>query len=346
MSQILHVGLDDGYNTTIAYTGRNETIITPSRVRIGGSSAITFGAGDDAEKPVQYRTGDNTYSVNAAQSDDTVNDDYPYSGANRVMVHHALGQVRYKDDAMPLHICTGLPIRRYYKSNATPNEEVIDKKTASLKLPVTCIDRNNLELNIARNIVMPESLSAIFDSLYEERRSPHEPHNGNPKVIQHKHKLNEHVAFIDIGGRTTDVAIWAGGRVEKGNFSTLNVGMESIYDDIRDAIEDEFGLPQVPQSIVAHAFKTGSVMLSNRDHEIKQLVDDAVNTTCERIRNLIHTVVGSQAKLLNEVQFIGGGAEALYLRGLSNIYENQRLADDPVVVNARAFYKYLRYAAK
>lgn len=337
------VGIDDGYNTTIAFTARGESLILPSRVRIGGSTAIQFKK-DKSIMPVQYRTEGSAFSVNASVSDDITHDDYPFSGANRVMVQHALRAIRFRDEDDAVAICTGLPMRRYYKSTGANNTDVIERKIKSLQLPVTCID-DNKSVQISHNSVMPESLSAIFDLLITERRAPNEPTSSKPTVKENKDCLGKHIAFVDIGGRTTDVAIWAGGQVEKGNFGTLNAGMEDIYRDIRENITDEFSLPQVPDQVVFDAFKTGKVRISGEIHDVSSMIKDAIMVTSERIRNTLTGIIGSKAQLLEEVVFIGGGAEALYTHehGLGEVFKNQRLSDDPILVNARSFYKYLRY---
>lgn len=339
-----YIGMDDGYNTSIAYNERGEAIIRPSRVSIGGASSINF-LDKDVNAPQIYKTEGTAFTVNPSISSNTVNDEYPFSGANRVMVQHVLSQIQHRDANKPIALCTGLPIRRFYKSNGEKNETVINKKIASLNKPVTAyVDGEEKQCpSFETNIVMPESLVAIFDLMVEEKRAPNEKRTENPKVKLHKERWNQHIAFVDIGGRTTDIAIWAAGTVERGSFGTENIGMENIRSAVKERVIDDFDLNNIPDELLNDALRTGRIKLAGQHHDVKVHIDEATHITVETIKNHIANILGNKAQLINEVVFLGGGSEKLYHKGLSDIYGHQQLLDDPIVVNARAFYKYLRY---
>lgn len=338
--QVNTYGCDDGFNTTIMYSDRAEIIIRPSRVRFGRVSNVNFAAATE-DAPRQYETEEGVFSVNAETSESTVHDDYPFSGANRVLIHDALHQVKYLDKDKDVHVCTGLPLNRYFKNSGQLNKEVIERKIESVAKPVTPIDGEGIA--IARNSVGPEALSAIFDLAITERRAPNEPRQLNPEVKEHKEVMSSHVAFIDIGGRTSDIAIWTGGNLEKSDINTINAGMEDIYRSVAEAVCDEFGLANLSHSLVIGAFKSKAIAIGGRTHSIEKIVEDAVQLTVERIKNQINGVIGSKGKLLNQIQFLGGGSAELYDHGLADMYENQSLMDNPIVVNARALYKFQRY---
>lgn len=339
-NQVSNYGCDDGFNTTILYTERAEVIIRPSRVRFGRVTSVQFaGASDDA--PRQYETEEGVFSVNAETSESTVHDDYPFSGANRVLIHDALHQVKYKDIEKSVSICTGLPLKRYFKNSGELNKDVIERKMQNVAKPVQPV--GGAAITIDRNNVAPEALSAIFDLAITERRPSNEPRKLNPVVKEHKEIMKSHVAFVDIGGRTSDIAIWTGGNLEKSDIDTINAGMEDIYRSIEEAVCDEFALASLPHSLIVGAFKSKSIAIGGRTHSIERIIEDAVQLTVERIRNQISGVIGSKGKLLNQVAFLGGGAAELYHYGLSDMYDNQVLMENPIVVNARALYKFQRY---
>ncbi len=344
-SEKFFVGMDDGYNTTIAYTERGEMIIRPSRIRIGGSSGIRLDAGGNSHSPNVFRTEGVTYSVNATTSDDTVHDDYPFSGENRSMIQHVLNEIKYRDPEQPVSICTGLPMRRYYRVNGQLNSESINKKVESLSKPVSIMHGENEEpgIEVASNLVMPESLAAIFDLALDEKRDLQNARSRNVKVKKNTSVFNQHIAFIDIGGKTTDVAIWAAGQVEKGDFGTENFGMEIIRKNVKEFIMDEFGLNTVPDKMINQALDSQSIRIAGKDYSVADEVNLNTQLVVEKIKNMSSSILGSKAKLIDEIVFFGGGAEALYSKGLSELYEHQRLLDNPISVNARAFYKYLRY---
>lgn len=339
------VGMDDGYNTTIAYTERGEMIIRPSRVRIGGSSGIKLQTGLDDASPSVFRTEGVTYSVNASTSDDTVHDDYPFSGENRSMIQHVLNEIKYRDPQQEISICTGLPMRRYYRANGQLNSESINKKISSLNKPVSIIDEQGEHegLSIASNIVMPESLAAVFDLALEEKRDPQNPRSRNVKIKKNKDVFGQHIAFIDIGGKTTDVAIWAAGQVEKGDFGTENFGMEIIRKNVKEFIMDEFSIGSVPDKMITDALESKTIRIAGQSHSVADEVERNTQLVVEKIKNMSSSILGSKAKLIDEIVFFGGGAEALYHKGLSDLYQHQRLLNNPISVNARAFYKYRRY---
>lgn len=348
-SDIFYAGMDDGFNTTIAYTERGEVVIRPSRIRIGGSTGIHLKNNQSkAMLPKVYKTDGVTYSVNASTSDDTVHDDYPFSGENRVMVQHVLNEIKHRDTAIPISMCTGLPIRRYYRASGQLNSESIEKKIDSLNQPVTTFDGETEKdgIKVGKNIVMPESLAAIFDLAIEEKREINNPHQRSPKTKLNKDVFNKHIAFVDIGGRTTDVAIWAAGSVERGDFATENFGMEIIRKALKEFILDEFQTGSVPDEMITQALKTHSISIAGKEYSVQSQVFENRQFVVEKIKNMISGVLGSKAKLIDEVVFFGGGAEQLYESGLSELYGHQRLLDSPITVNARAFYKYLRYFSK
>src|SRR5690606_33203300 len=122
--------------------------------------------------PKVFKADNVTYSVNATTSDDTVHDKYPFSGENRVMVHYVLGEIKNRDPEQKVSICTGLPIRRYYKGNGQLNSSSIEAKRENLSKPVSIIvgSEEHPSLHVNSNIVMPESLATIFDLAIDERR--------------------------------------------------------------------------------------------------------------------------------------------------------------------------------
>lgn len=349
------IGLDDGYNTSIGYTERGETVLVPSRIRIGKNDAgIKFEGVNTGKstvvkhKPQVYQADDTFYTVNAAISTDTISDDYPYSGANRVMVHHVLNQINNIDKEQPIHLCSGLPILTYYKRSGELNMEAINRKQDNLKMPVNIITdgRSTESLQVTKNAVMPEGIAAVFDLGIEEIRKSDNRNSANPKLKRHDDVFDQHIAIVDCGGRTLDIAIWSAGNVERGNFKTENVGIEDIRRQVGDAIKDEYGLHELRDDQIEKAINTGALQL-RKGHTVNvtDIRDEARKDVVTRIKTIINNVIGSRGKMIDQIVFIGGGSKFLYEHGLSGMYEQQRLIDDPIAANARGFFKYLKYFA-
>lgn len=340
------IGIDDGFNTTITYSDTGELKIAPTKLRIGASHAITMAGADNRDAPAQYKTRDEQgseliFSVGANTSDDIVHDDYPLSAQCRVMIHHGLHQLEHLNNST-VNVCTGLPIRKYYKRNGEKNQRLIDEKTRNVLQPVQDATKAK-SIKIEKSIVMPESLSAIWDMVITESRNPNNPLTDKPDVKLDKAMLKSHIAFFDVGGRTTDIAIWSGGQINKGEFDTINAGMEDIYREIRDHLRDETGLDAIPDSHIRSAYNNKQIQMGGVVFDLTDTIHAAIQETVAKIKNKAASVIGTKAQLIDRVVFLGGGAQALYQSGLAGMYSNQRMLDMPIAVNARSNYKYYRY---
>tara|TARA_R110000737_G_C14522201_1_gene475638 strand:+ start:119 stop:1150 length:1032 start_codon:yes stop_codon:yes gene_type:complete len=330
---LIAVGADDGFFNTKVYLGEGNQIIIPSRARLGAAKRISL-MGDNDSVITSYKTNDMVYTVGASESEQIVHDEYPMSDLNRVIVHHALRQAGLggKDVAM----FTGLPLKKYYTtSSQSKNEKLIARKEANFNQQIFVNDQpNEFTANIKLHKVGPEAASLLYDYVIEEVKN-------KDGFIEHQDRIKHQIAVIDIGGRTTDICIIDQGDVALDTVETINAGMHNIYDALKDYARDELSLDRVPDSIIDRMFTNGVLKVGARDRDVSDIITNSKAMVASNIIQAVNNKIGSKAKMLDAVLFIGGGSEVL-AQQLMNSYDNEFTVKDPVMANARSFYKAMK----
>ena len=339
LSAQIALGVDDGYYNT-KVVGPNGAFVTESRARIGTANVVAFA--DSDVNVCEYETDNVAYAVGKINADNTAFDDYPTDPLNRIIVHHALLAAGY--GGREVTITTGLPVRLYYKRGRNPgkNEDLIARKIENLSKPVTLTKGQphpsvtDAEVVIAKHHVIPEGFAAWFDYLIEE--------DAKGNVKRHTSREKEAVAFIDIGGRTTDYAVIADRAVQLDASGSIDVGMLKVNELVHDEICAEYNLASLKSASVDAAVKDGLIRLHGKDVDVRDIVSHAKREVVEQIKQNTKRLIGSRAAELERVIFIGGGVDGL--RGhLSGWFSNQIVMENPVFANARGMGKYMNYVA-
>jgi plasmid segregation protein ParM len=213
---VIPVGVDDGYHQTKVVLGNGVTLSIPSTARLGRPDVLSLGR--DGQADVQeYETEEVRYSAGRIEGEDTVFNEYPHSPLNRVIVHHALRMAGLS--GKPVNLVTGLPVDSYFLKGrqAGPNKTLIERKIASLAVPVTPCD-DTAPVEVRYHMVLAEGLAAYFDYVVDV--------DAAGVVSRNRVREKEQVAIIDIGGRTSDYAVIDGGRGIKLDESG---SMEALY---------------------------------------------------------------------------------------------------------------------
>jgi len=225
----LPIGVDDGFDETKIALPNGDCIRTPSLAKSGVSDMISIDDGD--AKVFVYETPEGSFTTGQVlESDSTSFDEYPVSAMNRVIVSHAL-RVSGLNTSHKLTVCTGLPLKRIYRSSSL-NKPLIASKTKNLLTnDVRAKDGYKLPI-ISKHRVLAEGLAAWFDYVIERDKEG--------KLTRNLDNYQKRTAIIDIGGRTTDIAVVQSGTLDYQRSSTIEVGMLSVKERIREAVYDEF----------------------------------------------------------------------------------------------------------
>jgi actin-like ATPase involved in cell morphogenesis len=132
---------------------------------------------------------------------------------------------------------------------------------------------------------------------------------------------------VDIGGRTTDIALVVNGQLEYAK--TLYEGMILLYSRIMDAINTKYGLT-LPDHY-AQTILTEGLILKDE----KQNIDFVLPILSDYVDRVVDEIVLSSA--VSKAILLGGGAKLLYA-AIAKRYPSI-LAAEPQFTNAHLFRK-------
>lgn len=323
---IITVGVDDGFAATdvVVMDGGaiTKTMMIQSRARSGIHGTSVIGEAEDDQPVPCYETDGVKFTVGALSDAESARfDDYPFSPMNRTIVNHALRLAGL--GGKKLRIATGLPLSVYYQGS-DPNAEVIARKDRSIMTPVACIDGSAMPL-IVEHKVFPEGLSAWVDyALGDDGRLRADP--------------NESVGVIDIGGRTTDVAVvLPGRRIDHARCGSADIGVLNVVEQVRVALLKRFNV-EMSGSQIELGLKTRSIKMWGKVLDIGTEIDEAVAQVTDGVLREVSRRLG-QAVDLDRVLLVGGGAHLF--RDVEKRYPHVVVPEHPEYANARGFAKYL-----
>ncbi|MEZ9708761.1 plasmid segregation protein ParM domain-containing protein [Vibrio breoganii] len=335
----LYVGVDDGYRDTNIVLSDGRSIRINSQVKSGKQNTISIAGGE--QSVYQYNTEEGSFIVGAISESDSISSDvYPVSSANRVLVAHALKSVGVTpNDAVVL--VSGLPLKRFYVNNKV-NKRLVESKMANLMKSDVTFDQSQasgsskpliVQPTIVRHRVVPEGVAAWMDYVMQRDKD-------TGAIYQDEQRLTERVAVIDIGGRTTDIAVVLRGDVNMSKSSTIEAGMLAIEEYVKNAIHEEYDFePSLLQ--MNQLMATRKLTAWGEQYDVSSIIDDACKIEVERIRAEVVSRLGS-ASDVDRVLFVGGTTAMLgeYLEGL---FRHQIVVDDPAFANARGMCKFAEF---
>jgi plasmid segregation protein ParM len=320
------VGVDDGFAETkvviledgvVAYQG-----VIPSRARSGAQGTTTIGGAEEGGPGACYETEGVKFTVGDLEDSESARfDEYPFSGMNRVIVHHALRVAGMA--GKNVRIATGLPLSRFYRGSE-PNAPVIARKNDSIRMDVKCAEGMPVA-NIVDHSVFPEGLAAWVDYALDEKADV-------------RADLNETVGVIDIGGRTTDIAVvLPGKRIDHARCGSADMGVLNVVEEVRLGVQRSKG-PELAPGVILAGLRTGRVNMWGKPTDISAEIEEAVQQVTESILREVDRRLGS-AVSIDRILLVGGGAHLF--KGVAKRYPHILVPDAPEFANARGFAKYL-----
>lgn len=206
-------------------------------------------------------------------------------------------------------VVLGLPIQQY-KGNKEKFKKYIEENRGK-----TIIYKGaRREIIISDVIIAPEGAAAYYNLSSSQKIKI-----GNKPLI-----------IIDIGGRTTDICLFVGGKIKK--VWTVAVGMLNIYQDIINYINtkftEEFKLEDGEDILKNGLFLRGKYQDNSF---IKPILQKHFNSIYKDLQLNFNTSKGY-------VLLTGGGSITLQ-NAFKNRLENLMISDDPIFDNAKGFKK-------
>ena len=321
------VAVDDGYAQTKLYgecpeTGKIKKLVVRSTIKETDKGIGSLDGGSLS----QYRTPEGgIFTV----SKDIVSEDTKFNGfhtsqLNRVLVNHSLITAGYEEQDVSL--ITGLPVGDYFL-NEDIDKEHIEAKRQNLLTPVFQAGVWESKLKLSEVFVGCQAVAAWFDFIFDDDLN---------KVNEAEGKI----AIVDIGGRTTDIAVVVNGTaIDHSVSTTADLGALNVYEALENRLKQEFSLKkaQFPIDELDQTVRTGKIKLWNQEHNVSQLVTDSIGDYQGKIAREVERQIGSGFDL-SAVVFVGGGA-ALF-SSITEQFPHGRIVEDPEFSNARGLFKF------
>jgi plasmid segregation protein ParM len=338
---LLTIAVDDGFAHTKVWDGETQQgTFLASVARPGAhitarllSSQPSIDPGYETDEG-EYTVGDGLVGAQTAHFDD-----YPFSGMNRAIVMHAIREhgLRFPElnlSNRPLKVITGLPLQAYYRHGGEKDKDRVERKRAALLGPLRARDGSALP-TIEQHEVMPEGLAAWVDYILDV--------DGQAK----EDVLETAVGVVDVGGRTTDLAVILPGQtIDHARSTSVEVGMAQALGDLQQALLQDKAItaltsrPVITPRHLQKALETGQITMYGQMVNVQSVVEKALETLARRLVTDIQRVLGS-ASDLESIWFVGGGAKALMNHPLLiKVYPHMRVPDEPSFSNARGFWKF------
>ena len=321
------IGQDSGcaYIKTAFYNDKGEIVEhgIPSLLKRGKS---TVGLGDD--RGVTYLEGREEWSINPdpIATADTRFDSYPYSTINCVLSLHALKESGFtsEDD---LQIASGIPLNHFYEGSDL-NTGNIEDKLEIFNRTITIHGGGDVpKPNIAQ--VYPEALGGWIDICLDDKGNDVE-------------KQSQPVGLVDIGGRTTDIAVVLPGfKIEPDFTGTINIGYLDVCSKLNEFLNDQYKCGDLNTAVLDESLRTKTIKLY-RDGviDVSQEVDDAIKIISGEVMREVERKLNKANHLLG-VCYFGGGAE--HMQEQLKKKEHVFIPERPQFSNARGYLKTLKF---
>lgn len=331
MSTIACVGVDDGYAEIKIFTPDGRAFALPSRAMAGTLNRIAINGSE--VKIFAYSAPEGRFVAGDIDRADPTNyDGYPVSAHNRVLVMHALLRAGFGGQAVS--ICTGLPVKTFYRGTRI-NKEAVKAKRNNLLINNVVADNQEAMPIIVGHQVISEAIAAWVDYVVQ-------PEKGGKLVVSGE-LAKRRVAVIDIGGRTTDTAVIRDWELDISRSSTIEAGMLNVYEGIREGVRDEFGVEVDDQQII-EAAKTNTVTLWGKPRDVASVVAMAKEVAINHIRSEVMRRLGKGADI-DVVLFVGGGVLS-FGHLIQGWFPHQVIGDNPAFCNARGMQKFTQLAVE
>ncbi len=330
LNAVVNVAVDDGHagiKLAVLENGRiTKFLRINSRARSGihGTTVIDHPSTEEGDFVVPgYSTAGAQYTVgDFADAEGARFDDYPVSGLNRVLVHHALRLAGL--GGRKVRLATGLPLSRFFKGEK-PNDALIAAKDESIRQPVTPAD-GSATAEIVEHRVFPEGLGAWINYAIDDEGNLREGLD------------DETVAIVDIGGRTTDTAvILPGRRIDHARSGSADIGVLNVIEAMTVDLLKDKGV-EIPAHSIEASLVSRTIRMWGKEQDVGSYVDAAAEGVLTRIMSEINRRLGSAVDI-DKILLVGGGAH-VFKKAL-NRYPNITVVDNPAFANAFGFAKYL-----
>jgi plasmid segregation protein ParM len=323
------VAVDDGYAQMKVYGRAPDGSIVKGRIR----SSVRAGRSGIGSVSGEGMLGlYNTEEVGAftisedIESENTQFDTFHTSPMNRALVNHAIRTVGDGVfEGQKIRLTTGLPVSDYFTASGFKNDEKIALKVENLMKPIQMIS-SGLPANIVSVDVGCQAVAAWYDYALDDN-------------LELRNDVEGEIAIIDVGGRTTDIAIVIDGKsVDHQRSRSTNTGVLNVYNDVSKGLNSKFGLTEdLKLKLIDTAVRTGQIKLWNEVHDVSDIVNSAKKVHQDKIAREVERRINNGATM-SAIVFVGGGSSLF--SSIAGEFRNGVIVEDPEFANARGLFKF------
>ena len=217
---------------------------------------------------------------------------------------------------------------RYYQGSQR-NEPLIAEKRGNLLMnDVLQMDDDRPAVpTIAEHFVEAEGLGAWYDRVLQR--------GADDLLVADGDALEKRIGVVDIGGKTTDIALIANWRVQTERSGSVPIGLLNVYRHVGEAVARERGGEPPSARDCREIVWKGSVLEHGKLVDRRELRDKILQDLIRQIKIEVDGLF-AEGRDIDEVLFVGGGA-AVFEDHVTKWFPNGMVADQPGFANARGF---------
>ena len=328
------VAIDDGYadiKTATGDIGQLRTGTFSTNLARGFRVHTALGA-ETTEDCTGYYVLDDDQRYTAGNwitGEETRFDGFHFSPLNRVAVHHGL-HMSGVDPNRPVRLVCGLPVRAFFHDDGELRKDDIERKRSNLKKAVQRVSGDNAAtIQVTDVEVVPQALAAWMDYAYDDQCRERD---GN--------ESDSAIGVVDVGGRTTDIAVVIGGsRLDQARSGTENIGALELMRALSTNLQKRFQFDEpVSRRVCDRVLASGRMKVFGKSEDVSDIINQARAEISAEIGRAVERFLGAGADL-DAVLFVGGGVAALPEMTKAVRHKPVEIPE-PALSNVRGMWKY------
>ncbi|MFD1876705.1 ParM/StbA family protein [Vibrio chagasii] len=307
---IIYIGIDDG-NAQFKVSSKLINTTFPTHIERTNDRFVTLdpslslsNSGPSLCNFVSSVSGQ-SYTIGDVKDPIPRNTDFAFTEPSQVLLQHALNQFGDSLDKRKFILCTGMPLRQFFKVDGTINTENVHKKMKSMRdsfeLTNGTNQSNSRKKNIISLLVQPEALAALRTYLFKR--------DGDGKLVLNEDYVGKTIAVADPGGKTTDIAVFVDGTIDMDRSTTVNIGFNNLVKKATNYLYD-LGFSHATHEQARTLIDSGKVNVKGVEQDHSSWVNSARKKLAEDIFEQVKNTL-SDGLDLDLILFIGGTINAL-----------------------------------
>jgi plasmid segregation protein ParM len=320
------VAVDDGYEF-VKVLALDKQLCVPTAVSLSPRNGVQLTTAACLLDERHYQIEGVIYAVGADVREpiETRYDGFPFSPPNLAVAIDALRQVL--PPGTPTHVVTGLPLDRFYTSSGEQREAIATLKMKAWSRDIHARD-GSAPLEIVEVTVTSQCVAAWFDYVINSDLKP------DPV------RVNEHMIVVDIGGRTTDVAVFEAGQFDSQRSVTLDYGALDLAAVAARAVKDRFpGTPRPSHKVISAAVRCGTIRMEGMEIDLRSALAQERRRLVLRIIVHLEGLYRRSSTPIQRLLFVGGGSMLLQAE-LREHFPKAAFAEHAQMANARGMWKF------